>query len=72
MRVIFQLVFNGSSDYKSLSNKGKLMKKVLFLLSIMLLLVISTGHADCYYNGKKYPTGTRIGPYVCMPDGTWQ
>jgi hypothetical protein len=25
----------------------------------------------CYYNGRAYPSGTRIGPFVCTPQGTW-
>lgn len=36
-----------------------------FLL-LLTLLTLSTGAlADCTYNGKTYPTGTVIGPYVC-------
>jgi hypothetical protein len=27
--------------------------------------------AVCYYEGKAYPTGARVGVYVCQPDGTW-
>jgi hypothetical protein len=28
--------------------------------------------AVCYYEGKAYPTGARVGVYVCQPDGTWR
>jgi hypothetical protein len=28
--------------------------------------------ADCVYEGKSYPVGTRIGPLICMPDNSWQ
>jgi hypothetical protein len=28
--------------------------------------------ADCVYEGQTYKTGDRVGPYVCMPDGSWQ
>lgn len=28
--------------------------------------------ANCIYNGKSYPPGTRIGPLVCQPNGTWK
>lgn len=48
------------------------MKTVLVVLSLLLMIGVSTGHAACSYQGKLYPTGTRIGPYVCMPDGTWR
>jgi hypothetical protein len=48
------------------------MKKALMVLGLLLIVGISTAHAVCYYDGKAYPTGTRIGPYVCMPDGTWR
>jgi len=28
--------------------------------------------ANCIYNGRSYPPGTKIGPLVCQPDGTWK
>lgn len=37
------------------------------------LLVALPARADCVTpDGYRVPTGTRIGPYTCMPDGTWQ
>lgn len=47
------------------------MKYLLMLISILFILTTSA-MADCEYNGKTYPTGTIIGPLICMPDGTWQ
>lgn len=28
--------------------------------------------ADCVYEGKSYPTGTKIGSLTCQADGTWR
>ncbi|MFM7426933.1 MAG: hypothetical protein ACKO7W_18360 [Elainella sp.] len=37
------------------------------------LLIAQPAWADCITpDGYRVPTGTRIGPYTCMPDGTWQ
>ena len=47
------------------------MKKTCILL-ILLFGTAGTAYADCLYNGIAYPTGTRIGIYVCQDDGTWQ
>jgi hypothetical protein len=49
------------------------MKTIVFLLAIVLMITLATPvFAGCIYNGKAYPTGTRVGPLVCMPDGTWK
>lgn len=42
-------------------------------ISILLLLAgtIPAVHADCYKDGKAYPTGTVIDGFVCTADGTW-
>ena len=54
-------------------------KLLLWLLSIGLLsasiqlAMIAPAKADCTYEGKTdYKTGDIRGPYICMPDGTWQ
>lgn len=54
------------------------LNKLLFLL-VYLATVISTigllaspARAECVYEGQTYQTGDRVGPYVCMPDGSWQ
>lgn len=36
------------------------------------LFVASPARAGCKYEGTEYQTGDTVGPYVCMPDGTWQ
>lgn len=45
-----------------------------FTITVLFLLtgVVSAAYADCIYNGTNYPTGTQVGPYVCMPDGSWE
>jgi len=47
------------------------MKKILLAAALMLFLGTPV-LANCIYEGKSYPTGTRIGPLVCTPDGTWR
>jgi len=49
------------------------MKTIILVLTLVLMILfVKLALADCIYDGKAYPTGTRIGPLVCMPDGTWQ
>jgi hypothetical protein len=43
---------------------------LLFLVS--QLLIALPARADCTYEGRRYKTGDVRGPYVCMPDGSWQ
>ena len=38
---------------------------------IIFTLTITAAYADCFFEGYWYPTGYRIGPYVCAPDGSW-
>lgn len=53
-------------------------KKVLLIASATIvslatqLLIASPAKAECGYEGATYQTGDIVGPYVCMPDGTWQ
>jgi hypothetical protein len=42
------------------------------LVALFVLLVSGPAYGDCLYDGVSYPTGTILGPLVCMPDGTWQ
>lgn len=37
---------------------------------VVMLFCCGLAFADCKYNGKSYPEGTIIGPYVCK-DGKW-
>jgi hypothetical protein len=46
--------------------------KTLTLTLILLIGTISAAYAiDCRYNGRSYPPGTVLGPYVCSDNGTW-
>lgn len=51
------------------------MIRSIILVILILGFTFATApvaRADCYHDGQWYPTGTQIGPFVCMPDGTWQ
>lgn len=48
------------------------MIKALPIVLLVLASWVSQVQAACFYNGIPYPTGTRIGSYVCMADGTWR
>ncbi len=42
-----------------------------------LLVLVACGSAfsawaACVYQGRSYPTGTRIGPLTCQADGSWR
>ena len=42
--------------------------------TLVVALAVSFGSsagATCFYNGGEYATGTRVGPFQCMPDGRW-
>jgi hypothetical protein len=47
------------------------MKKILLAAALIVFLGTPV-LANCIYEGKSYPTGTRIGPLVCTSDGTWR
>ncbi len=38
---------------------------------IVFLMFTKIAIADCTYNGKTYPEGTVLGPYVCS-NGQWK
>jgi len=48
-------------------NKLGLMSLKLGLISLLFAMANAV-NANCYYNGKLYPEGTAIGPYVCKGD----
>ena len=51
------------------------MKQVLMYIVLFVFLVglvTAPAWADCIYNGKYYPTGTKVGSLTCQPDGTWR
>ena len=42
------------------------MRRCVVLLAGLVILIVSTSAlADCYYNGQRVPSGTRIGPMMC-------
>jgi len=43
--------------------------RTIFVLAIILASSGSV-YAECSYNGKTYPEGTILGPYICS-DGKW-
>lgn len=46
------------------------MKKLPRLL-LLLTLFSQIALADCYKDGKAYPTGTVIDGFICTADGSW-
>jgi hypothetical protein len=46
------------------------MKKTSIFI-IVFLMFSTIAIAECTYNGKTYPEGTVIGPYVCS-GGQWK
>jgi len=42
------------------------------ITTFLLIFLASTVFATCYYNGKEYPTGARVGSKVCGYDGYWK
>lgn len=45
---------------------------VLTFLFLLTGTISFAAYADCIYQSRAYPTGTTRGPYICMPNGTWQ
>jgi len=44
---------------------------VVFVILIVLAGTIPAAYADCYKDGKPYPTGTVIDGFICTADGKW-
>ena len=42
------------------------------LLLLAGLCIAQSATAVCYYQGRPYPTGAKVGVYVCQADGTWR
>lgn len=49
-----------------------LMLLIFGTVALFLGKITSVYAANCIYDGRSYPPGTRIGPFVCQPDGTWK
>ncbi len=63
--------------WKSFRHQNHKPLPLLTLISFLVfagvqLLIAAPAKAECWYEGKKYETGQTRGPYVCMPNGTWQ
>jgi hypothetical protein len=56
--------------------KGQIVIRGLCLVAgvVIVLMVgsVEEAAATCTLNGAAYQTGTRVGPYTCMPDGSWR
>lgn len=48
------------------------MKKRMLAVLLMLFAASLNAAAECERDGKKYKTGDKVGPFTCMPDGTWK
>lgn len=56
-----------------MSKKFLLPGLIVLSASIAQLFIASPAHAVCTTaDGQTFETGQTYGPYVCMPDGTWQ
>lgn len=42
----------------------------IIVLALSLVSVASPAAAGCWYNGKEYKEGARVGGFVCK-DGNW-
>jgi hypothetical protein len=40
------------------------------ILILLLLMIPTAAMADCYYNGKQFSEGSRVGAFVCQK-GRW-
>ena len=43
-------------------------------MQLMMVALLSAQFAfasDCYYGGRYWPPGTRLGPLTCQNYGTW-
>jgi hypothetical protein len=48
------------------------MKKIMFIVIALSLAYMNIAYADCWYQGRSYPTGTIIDGRICQADGTWR
>ena len=48
-------------------------RKTLMILTLLFTCGFASGAwADCLYQGRPYPTGTKIGGLTCQANGTWR
>lgn len=48
------------------------MKTIYSTLFALLTSFATSAFADCVMDGNTYRTGQRVGPYTCLPDGSWR
>jgi hypothetical protein len=53
-------------------DRSAAMKTLFAVVSVLLLSISNAAFAVCIRDGKTYQTGDQVGPYICMPDGTWR
>lgn len=54
--------------------KVQKLASLMFFSGITLaaqLFIALPAHAECKYEGQSYQTGETVGPYICMPNGSW-
>jgi len=44
----------------------------ILILTVLIGLFSTPALADCYLNGKPYPTGTIVAGLTCQVDGNWR
>ena len=49
-------------------NRYRYVSAIVILM--VSLIIAAQARADCFFNGKKVPEGTRVGPLVC-DNGRW-
>ena len=49
-----------------------LLASIFVLVFTILVCSTATVYASCNHNGQVYPPGARVGPSLCMPNGSWQ
>jgi hypothetical protein len=42
------------------------------LMAIVAQLFVALPAQACEFQGQQYTAGAVVGPYICMPDGTWK
>ena len=47
-------------------------KTLMILMFLTMYGFASDAWADCLYQGRPYPTGTKIGGLTCQANGTWR
>ncbi len=48
------------------------MKKLVLMVFMVLFAASVSAATECEKAGKKYKNGDKVGPFTCMPDGTWK